>query len=223
MKKILAAALLACAGAAQAGVIVTGTVSDGGTLGQYSDGLGKYADIANQSGLSANYVSGTTDFDAFVSTTTHARSDFVSWLSALRTYSGYMVFDLGAAYDLHKFVMWNGASGIDASPRNISLSTSLTSDFSNATAVGQFASHMNNTNAIVFDIADTQARYVRLNILDTFGNFCCAAIGEVAFDVSAIQTQPEPEPVPEPGSLALLALGLASAGFSRRVGKLMGK
>lgn len=209
MKKTLfALAIAALCATSQAGTILAATdvVNNSmGSLTGYSDDQ-----MVNQSGLSSNYVSGVTDFGAFLASgVTHGQGDHLSWLSN-RARSGSLVFDLGAAYNVSQFVMWNGASGITASVNGFSLSTSLTSDFAISAFAGDYVGHMNNYGATVYNMTDSMARYVRMNINGNFGNSCCTAIGEIAFDVSPAAA------VPEPASLALLGAGLAAFGFTRK-------
>lgn len=169
---------------------------------------GSLANMMNQQGLNSTYDSGITDFNTFTTSgVTHSGGDNTSWLSDSGVYSGYLIFDLGAAYSVENFAMWNGASGISASVNGFSLSTSLFSDFSVSTLAGNFNGHQAHFGANVYDMTDSIARYVRLDIDGNFGNSCCTAIGDIAFDVAS---------VPEPANLAVLVLGLAGIGFSRK-------
>jgi hypothetical protein len=207
-------ALLLCASIAQAGVIQapTAVLLGSGTMGQVGS---SGTSMINQSGLSTHYISGVTDFATYTSSgVTHAKADSQSWLSDGRANrSGYVIFDLGDNYLVSQFAMWNGATGITASVNGFSLSTSMTSNFSTSIAVGNFTGQMADYNATVYDLTDSTARYVKLTIDGNFGNGCCTAIGDLAFDVI---TTPAPSNVPEPGSVALLALGFAGVAFSRR-------
>lgn len=216
MKKIFIAAALLVAGSAQAGTILAPTAVVGGNLGEYATQF-DYGNMLDQSGLSQNYISGSTDFGTFLSgPVKHTGADNLSWLSTFGKYSGFIVFDLGAVFNVNQMVLWNGAGGVTASPSSFNVSTSLTSNFSVSQAGGSFAGNMLYTGT-VYDLANTSARFVRMDIAGNFGNGCCVAIGDIAFDVTQAAA------VPEPGSLALLGLGVAGFAFSRRMKKSASK
>lgn len=202
-------------GVANAGVILSIDSVIENSMGENNCCNDFLVDMLNQQGLSSNYVSGVTDFATFTSSgVTHSASDATSWLSAQSVLSGYLIFDLGAEYSINNFVMWNGAGGINASVNGFSLTTSLVSDFSVSTAVGSFNGQQDNYDATVYGMTNSFARYVRLDIESTFGNSCCTAIGEIAFDVGARVNS-----VPEPSTLAIFALsilGLASRRFKKQ-------
>lgn len=196
-----------------AGVILSVDSVITNTMGELNCCSDNLVDMLNQQGLSSTYVSGVTDFNTFTTSgVTHSGGDASSWLSSGAT-SGFMVFDLGAQYNITNFVMWNGASGLDASVDGFSLTTSLVNDFSVSTFAGNFNGNQANTAANVYDMTDSFARYVRFDIVGNFGNSCCVAIGDIAFDVNVNVSS-----VPEPSTLAILALGMIGLA-SRRFNK----
>jgi hypothetical protein len=216
MIKIVAGALLALvAGFSHAGQITSAGSVVQNTMGTYSPVYYGESKMTNQSGLSANYISGVTDFDTFVTSgVTHSGGDSNSWLSAPGVYSGYLTFDLGATYDISKFVMWNGTSGISASINGFSISTSNVSDFSSYTDVGSFTGHQSHYGATVYDLLNTNARYVKLTIDGNFGNSCCTGVGDIAFD-----TQISAVPEAETAAMLLAGLGLIGSIVRRRKAK----
>ncbi len=211
MKKIICLCVcLFCFSTAQAGVILSGGSVIDSSMGEYS-GSQTFGNMLDQSGLSTTYISGVTDFSTFTSSgVTHGGFEPNSWLSAKEVYSGYVTFDLGAEYSIEDFVMWNGAIGINTSVNGFSLTTSLFSDFRVSTLVGNFSGHRKNYDATVYDMINTTAQYIRLDITGNFDPYCCTAIGEIAFNANSVES------VPEPTSIILLGLGLVGMGFSRK-------
>lgn len=216
MKKIISALVIALvAGFSQAGEITSAGTVLTNTLGNYGNGYPAVIGMTNQSGLSANYISGVTDFDAFIASgVTHSGGDRNSWLGSSSVFSGSLTFDLGATYSISKFVMWNGASGISASVKGFSITTSNDSTFSTFTNVGSFTGQQNDYAATVYDLLDTTARYVKFNIDGNFGNGCCIAVGDIALETS-VTAVPEPETY----AMMLAGLGMIGVSFKRRKAK----
>jgi len=176
------------------------------TLGEYEERWYPEENMINKSGLLTPFIDGVTDFTDYVYTAPlHEGWDDYSWLSAY-IYEGELIFDMGRNYRIWNFMMWNGATGINASPAQFTVSTSRTLDFSNETVVGSFTGQQRNYVGTEYGIAPSIGRYVKLTIDGNFGNYCCVAIGEVAFDVELLH------PIPEPDSLALAGAGLAALG-----------
>lgn len=219
---LVSLALFSACSAATAGTILAPTVYSN-SLGQLDPSYPVSA-LRDQSGLSANYVSGVTDFATFIgSGVTHAADDLKSWLSDEQKARGFMILDLGASYAIANFVMWNGAqaggNGLGTSVRGFSLTAS---DDLNAfnNAVFGFTGNETNWNASVYNMAGAIGRYVKFSIEGNFiinpnvpdGSEPPISIGEIAFDVGPVTTNPVSEPV----SLSLIGLGLAGAALARR-------
>lgn len=176
------------------------------TLGEYEERWYPEENMINKSGLLTPFIDGVTDFTDYVySAPLHEGWDDYSWLSAY-IYEGELVFDMGRNYRIWNFMMWNGATGINASPARFTVSTSRTLDFSESTVVGSFTGQQRDYVGTEYWITPSIGRYVKLTIDGNFGNYCCVAIGEVAFDAELLH------PVPEPDALALAAAGLAAFG-----------
>lgn len=168
----LPAALLTLAPNAQAAGLVLGSTATT-TMGTAS-GFSISA-ITSQSGLSATYTSGTTDFDSYVSSTTANSNTSNLWFSARNNKTGFVTFDLGASYDVNALALWALRSGNTNAVRNFtlyadtdantsSLGTSL-GNFSAVAAVGGDAT----VQSQVFNFATTNTRYIQMNITSNAG------------------------------------------------------
>ena len=163
----------------------------------------------DQSGLTANYVSGVTNFDTFVAATTHDSQPGNDFVAVNGT--GSIVFNLGSVLGIDEASVWNfgGRAGfISFGIKDITLEWSA--DNITYKPIGAFTLPQGvtgvNTPAVVLAFgAAVNAQYIRTNVLSNYGSG--SALGEIAF--SQVQ-------VPEPTSLALLAIGLAALGIRRR-------
>lgn len=186
-------------------------------------GFGSINDTFNQNGLSANYISGVTDFDSFVATTSHtAIFPGFEWFGNLGTNSAAVTYDLGAVTSVNKMALWNeetsgiGVLDLLVSSDGITFTSLLsgllpTDNPLTPDGFGGFVPYM----ADVFTFATTSFRYITLNMggcpQPITGNvFESCAIGEVAFNqVAAV-------PVPAAGFLLVGALGGLAALRRRR-------
>lgn len=200
MKCLAAVSFAVSCQIAQAGVIVqpvTITASEPDYGGSYA-----LVNQINQSGLSAAYMAGVTDFDSYVASTTH---DGVGALN-----SGFSVgpfgsfsYDLGAVINIDAIGLW--ATANTGSVLQFNLYADNDNDISNGaggliggfTAVGSNYTSADPGQAFMF--AQVATRYVHMEILTTDGG-PQPGLGEVVFRTATM--------VPEPEPLALFAIGL---------------
>lgn len=173
----------------------------------------------DQSGLSASYVSGVTDFDDFVPTTTtdNGGSSFNTWFSASGNTTGQVDFDLGGTFNIGSFAYWADPQGIGQSINIFTLLADDNASFSSPTTLGTYNASdgpgsgppsQNNANNFgqVFEFTPTSASFVRLQILSNHGSTLTTGISEAAFETV----------VPEPTSLGLLGGALLFGGRRSR-------
>lgn len=193
--------------------VILGAVA--GTINLSGPGFGTLTETFDQAGLSKSYVSGVTDFDAYLSTGPTHTPFFPSfeWFSNEGTTVADVTYDLGAVHTIGRVALWNeDASGIG-----------LLSLFGSHDGVGfsPLSVDLSPTNrefgqdygVDVFGFAAAQVRYIRFDMSacpqpDDLNTFVGCGVGEVAFaGVPA---------VPEPASVALLGLGLTAIAIWRR-------
>lgn len=170
----------------------------GGVINAGGPGFGLLRDTFSQSGLTAGFTSGVTSFDAYLATTPRHTMIFggFEWFSNAGTTGATVTYDLGAVIAIDRLALWNEeSSGIGT--LNLFSST-------DGVTFTPLASNLHPTDhaitnpidsppypADVFGFASTNARFVRFVITDSPqpnpGSFPAAAIGEVAFRVTANQ------------------------------------
>ena len=105
---------------ATASVILSPTAVVGNTMGTGVNG-GSTANIINQTGLSSGFVSGVTDFSAYLATgPIHETNDeFNAWAGENGPVLGDLDFDLGSTFLLSSLALWSqsNANGIDGTIR----------------------------------------------------------------------------------------------------------
>jgi hypothetical protein len=173
-------------------------------------------DIGNtidHSGLSANFISGVTDFDAYLAgKPMHAAmADQNEWFSEEGVTQNSVIYDLGSARTVDRLALWNEEfSGFGTGRISYSLDGQT---FLSLISIAPVDSPADQPyGAQVFGWETVSARYFRFDVsgcpqADGSPRLLCG-IGEVAFSVV---NEPPPPRVPEPGTFALLALGLAAA------------
>lgn len=160
-------------------------------------GVGSFGFIntINQSGLSIVYTSGVTDFDDYIALSpTHFGNNFTEGYTEAEPVVN-IDYDLGAPLTIGRMALWFSRFPQSANPSQLQVITSLTSDFATPFDAGTFFPNdgrggFGGTPAPVqvFDLADSEARYVRVSVLSKFANFG-VFYSEVAF---AQVTVPEP-------------------------------
>ncbi|WP_135507158.1 discoidin domain-containing protein [Roseovarius aestuariivivens] len=209
---ILASALVLAATASQAATIV------GANSATASSTFGPGNDISNaidQTGLSSTYISGVTDFDAYLATNpTHNTLNTTEWFTATPVSSATLVFDLGSVLSLDRLALWH-EDGAGFTSALLSSSTDGV-NFSSLGSISPLASPANiDYGAQVFGFGSvTSLQFFRMELSgcpQAGGlSFSGCGLGEIAFSrVAAI-------PVPGAGLMLLTGLGIGAAVGRRR-------
>lgn len=137
----------------------------------------------DQSGLSASYVSGVTDFDTYVPATNHGTDPADYWDSD-QTFPKIVTFDLGQDFDINGFAYWRAFGGGETIGV-FELFTDADDDYDNGAELIQsfIGDDVNGGQPFTFDAVNT--RYVHLRILSNQGSFSFFSVGEFAFRESA--------------------------------------
>jgi hypothetical protein len=218
LSAVLASTLAILSNVAHAGVVVgaTGVSATAGLPAGYNAPTA-LSNIIDQSGLSANYVSGVTDFATFTSTTTacylctpggSAFSE-LGGVAAVNGTFGDIVFDLGTIKTVGGIAVWNQAGSASLNTFDL---------LANGSVIGSFTMAANSQNfpmpASVFSFGPVTSQFVTMRITSNFGYTDGTIMNEVAFDATGTP------PVPEPEGYALALSGLAVLGLvSRRARK----
>jgi len=175
-------------------------------------GDGDLQDTIDQSGLFTGYVSGVTDFDAYIASDPQHSLVFAGneWFSELGTSAATVTYNLGSALAIDAIALWNeDASGITNLDLEVSLDgVNFSSLLSGLTPTDNPISLDYGAEVFSFGLVTTQ--YVRFKMTDcpqNSGEYQACAIGEVAFRGLS---------VPEPAPLALMGFGLMGMIFSQR-------
>lgn len=177
-------------------------------------GFGTLTETFNQSGLSAGYTAGVTNFDTYIGSGPTHTIIFAGfeWFSNSGTNSAQVTYDFGSAKGIDRLALWNEeSSGVGT----LGLSYSL--DGVSYSALGTFMPTNNpvgsNYGADVFSFGAVNARYVRFSMSgcpQSGGTFTACSIGEIAFRSANMGA------VPEPATWAMMILGFGLVGGAMR-------
>ncbi|MEL4896629.1 PEP-CTERM sorting domain-containing protein [Crocosphaera sp. Alani8] len=164
--------------------------------------------LINQSGLSANYVSGVTDFDVFVATTTGFNgSSGVGGVDAGPPADFDFTFSQTIKTD--RIALWN--QGGIASLVSFTLFGSLAGDFSYEIEIGTFTnSNFNNSLANVFTFTEVDITAIRVRATSNQGFMFGTRFDEFAIGGTLTNPATTPEPTTFLGLLLVGGFGLLS-------------
>jgi hypothetical protein len=219
MQKLLLTTLVAlglAAAPAQASTVIAATAI-ASPNGELDTGAPRLARIIDQSGLSANYVSGVTDFAAFTAGTTHnaglglANTGVVGGVDGFAGLPVTLTFGFDRLVSLSQLALWNvpgqfGVGSFQIFAGAQALSGLLTADSPSGPAVP----------AQVFSFTQVVTDSISLVIRTTASTLTTdrPILGEVAFGGNFAVAPPAG--VPAPGALLLFGLGLVGVVAARR-------
>lgn len=217
--RLIGLSLICLAGSASASTVYTGTVIAEAHFGGWTA-----AHLLDQSGLSAGYTNGFTNFETYVASgPTHIGTSTSTANGYFSPAAAQVDVDLGATLKLTKFALWNDNDyqGVE----NFNLQIADNPGFVGAVSLGSFIAsygplptdYGQPVPVQEFDLTDATGRYVRINFFDDHFNSGVINVGEVIFGVGELST------VPEPSALLLMCAGIAGLRLNSRRGKSTNK
>ncbi len=172
----------------------------------------------DQSGLSAGYVSGVTDFDTYIgSNPTHTSfARFNEWFSGFGNLTPTLTYDLGSVLTIDRIALWvEESSGFSTAV--LSASTDGVT-FGNLGTINPIDNPLAAYPAEVFSFAPTAMQFFRMDMSGcpqpNPGSTDECSLGEIAF--SSVPTTPVPVPAGAVLLGSVLVGGLAAARRTRR-------
>ena len=198
-------ALIVIAGQAEAGFIVAPVGVTANTMGTNT---GSILNTFNQTGLSAGYTSGSTDFDTYVaSNPTHANLNaFNGWSGLAGPVLGYIDYDLGSSMTLESLALWNQFNTNSITSLTVFVSSNI--GFVGATNVGTFNPLGPNPITVQTFATPAVGQYVRLQV-NAINGGTFVNLAEIAFEQGAVTGAL----LPEPTSLAIFGVGAGILGL----------
>lgn len=215
-RPLVASAVLAAALSVSATAWADVIISPNSVAASSSDPEAPAINTINQSGLLSPFVSGVTDFDAYMAgSPLHDLAFETEWFSqeelVANNTSAVLTFDLGSVVTINRLALWNeefaGIAGFNllVSTDGLTYATVLSGVSPTDNPIDQ------NYAADIFALGTQSARFVRLDAFNcpqpNPDGYVACGLGEIAFAMLTDGGEP-PTGTPAPGAIILLGGGL---------------
>ena len=215
-RPLVASAVLAAALSVSATAWADVIISPNSVVASSSDPGAPAINTINQSGLFSPFVSGVTDFDAYMAgSPLHDLAFGAEWFSqeelVANNTSAVLTFDLGSVVTINRLALWNeefaGIAGFTllVSTDGLTYATVLSGVSPSDNPIDQ------NYAADIFALGTQSARFVRLDAFNcpqpNPDGYVACGLGEIAFAMLTDGGGP-PTGIPVPGAILLLGGGL---------------